>query len=117
MKKHYFLSAFGLLIAKSFFTISILLIVLIPLDGFGDNIKSATGEGTVAVSATAELYVDVASATVNIGTLDSDVTEVLVVATYEIESGDKNANEVRFRLLDVTNIIGFKAQLSTKKTR
>jgi hypothetical protein len=82
--------------------INILLITLIPLNGFSDNLNTATGVG-FSTTTDAGTYIDVASATVNIGANSSDIDKVLVVATYEVLAINKNAHKARFRLVDVAN--------------
>ncbi len=70
-------------------------------NALGDELKTATGEGSSTTS-TAYTYVDVASATLNITTV-GDVDKVLVIATYEVEATDKQAHEAYFKIYDVKN--------------
>jgi len=66
-------------------------------NALGDELKTATGEGSSTTS-TAYTYVDVASATLNITTV-GDVDKVLVIATYEVEATDKQAHEAYLKFM------------------
>jgi len=70
-------------------------------NALGDELTTATGEGS-STTATANTYVDVASATLTITDV-GDVDRVLVIATFEIKALNKNAHEAYFKIHDVKN--------------
>ena len=107
MKKHYFSTMVRYLITNTHLPISILLMTLVSLNCFGDNIKTASGTGSTTTT-DAGTYIDVASATLNIGTSSSDVESVLIVATFEVRTFSTTTTNNRtatFRLANSTNSV------------
>jgi hypothetical protein len=69
---------------------------------FGDELKTGTGLGSTNTTTT-DVYVDVAFATVNLGTSSTYVNKVLVVSTFMVEALTNNDRTATFRLVDATN--------------
>ncbi len=73
---------------------------------FADNLNTAEGQGSTT-TIDAGTYIDVASTTLSIGSSASDVTSVMVIATFEVRMANSltQNHEAIFRLADATNSI------------
>lgn len=85
---------------KLFLRIIFLFFLFIGMSNtYGDNLATATGIGSTTTTTT-DIYVDVVSATVSVG---AGVTEVMVVATFEVFASVKTKHKAYFKLKDNTN--------------